>query len=83
MRVGVVDGGFGYGNAFWPNLAEVGAFGGMEAEETIRVLDGSLLAGGVGVGVVEVASDNGCDFGDAEKLAAIVGEETFHFDDMP
>ena len=55
----------------------------MEAEETVRVLDGLLLAGGVGVGVVEVASDNGCDFGDVEELAAIVCEEAFHFDDMP
>ena len=41
----------------------------MEVEKTVSVFDGPLLAGGVGVGVVEVALDNGRDLGDVEGLA--------------
>ena len=55
----------------------------METEKTVSVLDGALLAGGVGVGVVKVTLDNGRDFGDVEELAAVVGEEAFHLDDTP
>ena len=79
--VSVVDSGFGSSNTFGTNFAEVGAFWEVEAEEAIGVLDGTLLTGGVGVSVVQSAVDNRLNLGDVEELAAVVGEEAFHFND--
>ena len=78
---GVVDGALGGGDGARPDGAEVGAFGEVVAEKAVGVLHGAFLVGGVGVGVMKGAADDGLDFGQVEEFAAIIGEEAFHGDD--
>ena len=54
-------------------FAEVGSLRVPPADEAVAVLDGTFLPGGVGAGVVDVASGDGLDLPGVEELAAVVG----------
>ena len=53
------------------DLGEVGALGEPKAEEAVGVLDGAVLPGGVGVGVVDGGAEDAFEGGLVEELAAV------------
>ena len=63
-------------------LAEVGSLGVPPPDEAVAVLNGAFLPGGVGAGVVDVASDDGLYLPGVEELAAVVGYQKFLITDI-